>query len=121
MRRRNESAILLPKTAGDRAAELPGVVLPQWVRCGKPSCRCASGTDLHGPYYYRFWREGGRLRKRYVPRARLEETSAACERRRAEVRRARDSTRGVRSLLSDFRALAREVERASALWRGTGG
>ena len=48
----------LPKT-------LPGVVRPQWVRCGRPGCRCARGRP-HGPYFYRFWREGGRLRKAYV-------------------------------------------------------
>jgi transcriptional regulator with XRE-family HTH domain len=26
---------------------------------------------LHGPYHYRFWREGGRLRKQYVKPAEL--------------------------------------------------
>lgn len=34
----------------------------QWVRCGKPGCtRCP-----HGPYWYAYWREGGRLRSRYL-------------------------------------------------------
>jgi hypothetical protein len=34
----------------------------QLVRCGKPGCtRCP-----HGPYWYAFWREGGRVRSRYV-------------------------------------------------------
>ena len=34
----------------------------QAVRCGKPGCtRCP-----HGPYWYAYWREGGRLRTRYV-------------------------------------------------------
>lgn len=34
----------------------------QWVRCGKESCtRCP-----HGPYWYAYWREGGRRRSRYV-------------------------------------------------------
>lgn len=32
------------------------------VRCGKESCtRCP-----HGPYWYAYWREGGRVRSRYV-------------------------------------------------------
>jgi hypothetical protein len=34
------------------------------VKCGKPGCKCASGA-LHGPYWYEFWREGGKVRKRY--------------------------------------------------------
>lgn len=32
------------------------------VRCGKDSCtRCP-----HGPYWYAYWREDGRLRSRYI-------------------------------------------------------
>ena len=32
------------------------------VRCGKANCtRCP-----HGPYWYAYWREGGRLRSRYL-------------------------------------------------------
>jgi hypothetical protein len=60
---------------------LPGVVRPQWVRCGRPKCRCARG-ERHGPYFYRFWREGGRLRKAYVRLAELEQVKAWCEARR---------------------------------------
>ena len=66
-----ESANTLPKT-------LPGAVCTEWKKCGKPSCRCAHGK-LHGPYYYRYWREGGRLRKAYVPRSIVGEVRARCE------------------------------------------
>jgi hypothetical protein len=59
---------------------LPGVVCAQWVRCGRPSCRCAGGR-LHGPYHYRFWREGGRLRKAYVKRSELDQVRARCQAR----------------------------------------
>ncbi len=34
------------------------------VRCGKANCtRCP-----HGPYWYAYWKEGGRTRSRYVGR-----------------------------------------------------
>jgi hypothetical protein len=34
------------------------------VKCGKPGCtRCP-----HGPYWYAYWREGGRVRSRYIGR-----------------------------------------------------
>ena len=46
----------LPKT-------LPGTVCEQYVRCGKPNCHCAKPKSLHGPYFYRFYRTEGRLRK----------------------------------------------------------
>jgi hypothetical protein len=72
-----ETSEPLPKT-------LPGVVCAQRVRCGKAGCRCASG-ERHLAYY-RFWREGGRLRKRYVRRADLAAVRAACEARRRDRR-----------------------------------
>ncbi|MBD0335443.1 MAG: hypothetical protein ICV62_08140 [Cyanobacteria bacterium Co-bin13] len=39
-------------------------LLLEGVKCGKENCRCASGK-LHGPYWYEYWREGSRVRKRY--------------------------------------------------------
>jgi hypothetical protein len=34
------------------------------VSCGKPGCsKCP-----HGPYWYAYWREGGRVRSRYIGR-----------------------------------------------------
>jgi hypothetical protein len=34
----------------------------QEVRCGKETCtRCP-----HGPYWYAYWREDGRMRSRYI-------------------------------------------------------
>lgn len=32
------------------------------VRCGKPGCK----TCPHGPYWYAYYREGGKLRSRYI-------------------------------------------------------
>lgn len=36
----------------------------QTVRCGRDSCTACP----HGPYWYAFWREDGRRRKRYIGR-----------------------------------------------------
>ena len=69
-----ESAKTLPRT-------FPGSVCEQWKRCGTTGCRCAKG-NLHGPYFYRFWRQGGRLRKEYVPKALFDQVAVACEARR---------------------------------------
>ena len=55
-----------------------GAVCAQYVRCGKAGCKCSRG-ELHGPYYYRFTREGGRLRKSYVKKS---EAGAALEEQR---------------------------------------
>jgi hypothetical protein len=38
----------------------------QWVRCGNKKCRCASGGSLHGPYWYAYWVEEGRLKSQYI-------------------------------------------------------
>ena len=96
-----KSAETLPKT---------GAVCAQWVRCGKPTCRCAGGA-LHGPYYARFARVDGMLRKRYVK-------LAAADRARAEADAARDLARTDRAARAEARrrwgalaALVREAER----------
>jgi hypothetical protein len=82
---------MLPKT-------LPGVVCPQWVQCGRPGCRCSRG-ELHGPYFYRFWREGGRLRKAYVKASELDEVRARCKARQ-------QFRRELQAAWSDWRQLA---------------
>ena len=111
----------LPKTAPEAPGELPGVVLLQRVRCGKPTCRCASGQpdDLHGPYPYRFWRERGKLRKAYVRQSELETTQRACAARQHAERERRARSRALDALLSDFRRRSRDVERMLAAWRET--
>ncbi len=96
----------------NRDDELPGVVLPQYVRCGKPSCRCSRREDLHGPYFYRFYREGGRLHKRYVPRSRLEEVRAACHRRQQRELEERLRRVESHSLLRAFGEHTRQLEQA---------
>ena len=43
----------------------PGVTYrSETVRCGKPNCRSCP----HGPYWYAYFREGKKLRSRYIGR-----------------------------------------------------
>lgn len=34
----------------------------EWIKCGKAACRSCP----HGPYWYAYWSEGGKTKKRYV-------------------------------------------------------
>jgi hypothetical protein len=88
----------LPKT-------LPGVVCAQRVRCGKPGCRCARGQRHLA--FYRFWREGGRLRKCYVRRADLASVRAASEVRQRERRELADGWQQWRKLVTVVREVSR--------------
>jgi len=81
---KNDSCDPLPK------ATLVGVVLSQMVRCGSSNCKCARGL-LHGPYYYRFWRQAGKLCKQYVRPADVERVRLECETRRQLDREERKS------------------------------
>ena len=75
------------------------------VRCGRSGCRCASGK-LHGPFYYIFWREGGRLRKRYVKQADLADVQAAV----TAWRRLHPPAWQERQQLAELRRLLRELD-----------
>jgi hypothetical protein len=106
---------VLPKTPRpmpDELAALAGSVCAQRVRCGRANCRCKSGGDaLHGPYFYHFRREGGRLRKRYLRPDEVEATRAACARGRAR----RETTASYRkmqrmALPREYRDLLRDVQ-----------
>jgi hypothetical protein len=81
---------------------LPGVLLANKVRCGKPNCRCASG-QLHGPYFYRRWREGTRQRRRYVPQCDVPRLTAAIE----EWHRLHPPAWQMRQTLAELRKLGR--------------
>ena len=51
--------------------------------CGRPNCRCARGY-LHGPFFYRRFRQDGRQRKQYVPREKVAETLVEIARGKAK-------------------------------------
>ena len=41
----------------------------EYVKCGKKGCSCAKGKG-HGPYWYAYWREGKKLKKKYLGKKR---------------------------------------------------
>ena len=71
--RRNEAKTKKQKPLPN-LSELTGSVCVQWRKSG----------DKLRPYYYRFWREGGRLRKQYVKLKDAEKVAAACVTNRRE-------------------------------------
>ncbi len=87
-----------------KIAPLPGVLRAERVRCGKRTCRCARG-QLHGPYLYRRWFEGGRQRRRYVKPDEADHVRAAL----AEYRRLHPPARSTRDLLAELRRLSRQL------------
>ncbi|MES2459850.1 MAG: DUF6788 family protein [Armatimonadota bacterium] len=91
---------------------LPGTVHREWKKCGKAGCRCAGGLvdQLHGPYHYRFWRDGGRLQKQYVPAADVDQVQAACRERRIFDAQMREHWRESRQDLRDLRTVLRRAQ-----------
>jgi hypothetical protein len=82
--------------------KIRGAVCAQW--------REYKGKRL-GPYYFLCWREGGKLRKRYVKPADLAATIAACAANREEQRERRRSRAELMQWIHDFNRTSREVER----------
>jgi hypothetical protein len=60
----------LPDTADpvDHDDDGKGTVVKEKVKCGDNTCKCSSGNpaDMHGPYLYRYYREGGELTSEYL-------------------------------------------------------
>ncbi len=57
----NSREIVETQRLGDRLYQL------ERVRCGKVGCKCAGAQgELHGPYWYAYWRDDGKLKSRYV-------------------------------------------------------
>jgi hypothetical protein len=89
----SKTEISLPKM-------MSGAVCAQMIRCGKESCRCATG-QLHGPYFYHFARVNGVLKKRYLRLDSVEAITEACRNYRAErVRQRREQRESVAILVT---------------------
>lgn len=81
---------------------LPGSVCAQWRE---------RGGKRYGPYYFRFWREGGRLHKQYVKRNDVDSVRAACQRHREEQQAQRQNHTELMRMLRQYKATCRELER----------
>ena len=90
---------------------LAGEVCPQLIRCGKAGCRCQYGRP-HGPYHYRIWREGPRVRKVYVKATELEGVRASCALHRSLSRSLHDAKQAKLEL---SQSMQREWRRAQRL------
>ncbi len=94
-----KSAGLFPKKASPR-----GSIHEEWKRCGNPRCRCARG-ELHGPYWYRRWREDGKQRKQYVPRDCVSDELLVIEARHRD----HPATWGTRQMLAELEQIEKEI------------
>jgi len=66
-----------------------GAICGSMVRCGRSTCKCARG-ELHGPYFYRFYRDKqGRQHRQYIPKAQVEAELEKQQERRDDGRRLR--------------------------------
>lgn len=74
-----------------------GILRARFIRCGKPTCRCAAEPEArHGPYWYLTWRQGRRIRMRYVPPQAVEAVQAAIDARHALETAIRDCKRDIK-------------------------
>ena len=95
---------VLPKIA---ETTLRGAVVAQYKRCGKPGCRCADPEKplLHGPYWYRVWREKGAYRKVYVRATDLPAVRALCATTAEERRKLAGRRRANAEVMNNCRKL----------------
>ena len=98
-------AKLLPQIG----SSMLGTVHIQYRRCGRPNCHCRDG-ERH-PAYYLFWRQRGRLRKRYLKASEVEDVRDACTYRRLSVSLRRGDFQAARERWRALTAGVRGVER----------
>lgn len=52
-------------------AMINGYWVIRYIKCGKAGCKCGSGKERHGPYYYISRTQKGKTRLEYVDRERF--------------------------------------------------
>ncbi|MEN3332044.1 MAG: hypothetical protein V7641_1409 [Blastocatellia bacterium] len=82
-------------------------ICQQFRKCGKAGCKCNVGA-LHGPYFFHFYREDGKLKKSYIRKADAAELWESYSRwRLVQKQRAADRR--------EFTELCREMRRLDRL------
>ena len=82
-------------------------ICQQFKKCGKVGCKCQAG-ELHGPYFFYFYREDGKLKKSYIRKADAKELWESYSHwQQIKKRRAADRR--------EFRDLCREMRRIDKL------
>lgn len=87
--------------AKNHFSELPGTVHAQYRR---------RGSKVYGPYWFRFWREGGRLRKEYLAGFRIDEARTLCNARQKRRTERLASQMKLRTQNREGRAIMRELK-----------
>lgn len=116
MTNKNKCVSVLPKMIA-----MVGTLHAQMKRCGRANCRCTSLDELHGPYFYLYHREKGRLRKQYVRQSEVASVQAQCGVRslhKAQERQARQRRKDVeheareeyRRLIGTLKHLTGDIE-----------
>lgn len=92
-----------------KIAPLRGGLVREMIRCGRPNCKCASGS-LHGPYHYRVWMVQGRRYKTYVKKAELSAVQASINKCRQLLAEVRQVNREARENWGTFKAQLRQLD-----------
>lgn len=120
----NEMSVICPEcgqlwdvcTCSGWAAQPHRTYQLQWRRCGKRGCATCRLAWGHGPYWYAYWHEGGRLRSAYVgkqrPAGMAADVAALHEQRALAVAQQRVREKGAMMMADDTLVLlsAAEVE-----------
>jgi hypothetical protein len=104
-------------TAGARAGETETAkTLPNTLAGAVCAQYRERNGNRYGPYFFRFWREGGRLRKVYVRRGDAPAAAAACRARRDRDARERRAQREGKELMRELLECTRQVEGGLRAW-----
>lgn len=85
-----------------------GSVVACYTKCNRANCKCLQG-QLHGPYFYRFWRQDGKRFKRYIRKEDVAVTKAACKSYQEQKRLNKQSHQKHLTLWRELKAKLNEV------------